>query len=75
MVYIGVLTGEDSDSIELDAPFSRFDLDSVDVVEMASQFEKAFDCEVGAGVFPPERAEPPRNGPEARRDRGRKAKS
>ena len=51
VVYIGVLVGEESDSIDMDAPFSRFDLDSVDAVEMAAEFEKAFGCEVGPEFF------------------------
>ena len=51
VVYIGVLVGEDSDSIDMDAPFSRFDLDSVDAVEMAAEFEKAFGCDVGPEFF------------------------
>ncbi len=51
VVYIGVLVGEESDTIDMDAPFSRFDLDSVDAVEMAAEFEKAFGCEVGPEFF------------------------
>ena len=51
VVYIGVLVGEASESIDMDAPFSRFDLDSVDAVEMAAEFEKAFECEVGPEFF------------------------
>jgi acyl carrier protein len=51
VVYLGVLVGEDSRSIDIDVPFSRFDLDSVDAVEMAAEFEKAFRCEVGPEFF------------------------
>lgn len=51
VVYIGVLVGEESDSIDMDSPFSRFDLDSVDAVEMAAEFEKAFGCEVRPEFF------------------------
>ena len=45
------LERKESDSIDMDAPFSRFDLDSVDAVEMAAEFEKAFGCEVGPEFF------------------------
>lgn len=51
LVYLGVLVGEDSGSIDIDVPFSRFDLDSVDAVEMAAEFERAFGCEVGPEFF------------------------
>lgn len=51
VVYLAVLIGEDSASIDWDAPFSSFDLDSVDAVEMAAQFEKAFGCEIGPEFF------------------------
>jgi acyl carrier protein len=51
VVYLAVLTGEDSDSIDADAPLAQFDLDSVDAVEMASQFEKTFACRIGPEFF------------------------
>lgn len=51
IVYIAVLVGEPSDSIETSVPFSRFDLDSVDAVQMAAEFEKTFHVEVGPEFF------------------------
>jgi acyl carrier protein len=51
VVYLGVLVGEDARSIDIDAPFFSFDIDSVDAVEMAAEFEKAFGCEVGPEFF------------------------
>ena len=51
VVYIAVITGEDSDSVDVGAPLSRFDLDSVDAVEMAQEFEKAFARRIGPEFF------------------------
>lgn len=51
VVYLAVLVGKDSDAIEIDVPFSHFDLDSVDAVEMAAEFEKAFSFEIGPEFF------------------------
>ncbi|WP_428028797.1 acyl carrier protein [Ancylobacter sp.] len=51
IVYLAVISGEDSDAIALDANLSAFDIDSVDAVEMAMQFEKAFNCQIGAEFF------------------------
>ena len=51
VVYLAVLTGEDSEAIDIDMPLARFDLDSVDAVEMASQFEKTFGCQIGPEFF------------------------
>ena len=51
LVYLAVITGEDSGSIDPDAPLAQFDLDSVDAVEMASQFEKTFVCRIGPESF------------------------
>jgi acyl carrier protein len=50
-VYLAVLIGHDSDSVDVDIPFSRFDLDSVDAVEMAAEFEKAFGYDIGPEFF------------------------
>jgi acyl carrier protein len=51
VVYLAVLTGRDSDHIDIDTPFSRFDIDSVDAVEMAAEFEKAFGYGIGPEFF------------------------
>ena len=51
VVYLAVVVGNDSDGIEIDVPFSQFDLDSVDAVEMAAEFEKAFGLEIGPEFF------------------------
>ncbi|WP_371345132.1 acyl carrier protein [Ancylobacter sp. IITR112] len=51
IVYLAVISGEDSDTIDADAPLSSFDLDSVDAVEMALQFETTFDQRIGAEFF------------------------
>ncbi len=51
VIYLAILVGEESDTIDVDAPFSRFDLNSVDAVEMAAEFEKAFGCEIEPEFF------------------------
>ena len=51
VVYLAVLVGQDSDAIDIDIPFRHFDLDSVDAVEMASEFEKAFGYAIGPEFF------------------------
>ncbi|WP_421697954.1 acyl carrier protein [Ancylobacter sp.] len=51
VVYLAVISGEDSDTIDPDMPLSHFDLDSVDAVEMALQFETTFDRQIGAEFF------------------------
>ncbi|WP_421725958.1 acyl carrier protein [Bauldia sp.] len=51
IVYLAILVGEPSESIEANVPFSRFDIDSVDAVQMAAEFEKAFAVEIGPEFF------------------------
>ncbi len=51
IVYLAVISGEDSDMIDPDTALSHFDIDSVDAVEMALQFETTFDHPVGAEFF------------------------
>jgi acyl carrier protein len=51
VVYLAVISGEDSDTIDADMPLSHFDIDSVDAVEMALQFETTFDRRIGAEFF------------------------
>jgi acyl carrier protein len=51
VMYLAVLTGEKSEAIDRAASLSAFDIDSVDAVEMAAEFEKAFDCEVDPEFF------------------------
>ncbi len=51
VVYLAVLVGQDSDGVDIDMPFRHFDLDSVDAVEMASEFEKAFGYAIGPEFF------------------------
>lgn len=51
VVYLAVISGEDSASIDIDASLAAYDIDSVDAVEMALQFEKAFGREIGAEFF------------------------
>lgn len=41
-VYVATLLGLDSGTIDPAAPLANYDLDSVDAVEMAMQFECAF---------------------------------
>ena len=51
VVYLAVISGEDSATIDVDASLSTYDMDSVDAVEMAMQFEKTFGREIGAEFF------------------------
>ncbi len=51
VVYLAVLVGQDSDAIDIDTPFRQFDLDSVDAVEMAAEFERAFGVDIGPEFF------------------------
>ncbi|HMN88179.1 MAG TPA: acyl carrier protein [Bauldia sp.] len=51
VIYLAVLSGRNSDSIDLDARFAEFDIDSVDAVEMATEFEKAFGVGIGPEFF------------------------
>jgi acyl carrier protein len=51
VVYLAVLVGRSSDTIDSDSPLSDFDLDSVDAVEMAAEFEKAFGLGIGPEFF------------------------
>lgn len=44
-LYVATVAGEDADALDLHAPMSVHDLDSVDAVEMVMEFEKAFACE------------------------------
>ena len=50
-IYLAVLVGKPSELIDRDIPLSRFDIDSVDAVRMALEFERAFRCEVGPELF------------------------
>ena len=40
-----------SDSIDIDRPLADFELDSVDAVELASEFERAFGHELDPEFF------------------------
>ena len=51
VIYLAVLSGRSSDSIDLDTRFAEFDIDSVDAVEMATEFEKAFGVGIGPEFF------------------------
>jgi acyl carrier protein len=51
VIYLAVLSGVDSDSIDLDTRFAEFDIDSVDAVEMAAEFAKAFGVDIGPEFF------------------------
>jgi acyl carrier protein len=51
VVYFAVLTGRSSEAIDLDQPLADFDLDSVDAVELTSEFEKAFGHELDPEFF------------------------
>ncbi|MDQ0347348.1 acyl carrier protein [Ancylobacter vacuolatus] len=51
VIYLAVISGEDSDTIDLDSRLSHFDIDSVDAVEMALQFETTFNRPIGAEFF------------------------
>ena len=51
VVYLAVLTGQDSDSIDLSQQIADFDLDSLDAVELAAQFEKTFGHELDVELF------------------------
>jgi acyl carrier protein len=50
-IYLAVLVGKPSGAIDRDMPLSRFDIDSVDAVQMALEFERAFNCQVGPELF------------------------
>ncbi|WP_018389704.1 acyl carrier protein [Ancylobacter sp. FA202] len=51
VIYLAVISGEDSETIDLDSHLSHFDIDSVDAVEMALQFETTFNRPIGAEFF------------------------
>ncbi|MFY9290615.1 MAG: hypothetical protein WAP03_07970 [Methylorubrum rhodinum] len=47
-LYVATVAGEDADALDLHAPMSVHELDSVD---MAMEFEKAFACEADPEQF------------------------
>lgn len=51
VLYIAIISGEDADTLDLSAPLSYFDVDSLDAVEMAFEFEKKFAREVDPEIF------------------------
>jgi acyl carrier protein len=51
LVYVATIVGEDSDSLDIHAPLSRYDFDSLDAVEMAVAFEKTFGRETHPELF------------------------
>jgi len=51
ILYVATVAGEDSDTLDLEAPMSVHDFDSVDAVEMAMEFEQAFGCEADPEQF------------------------
>jgi len=50
-IYLAVLSGVGSESIDVETRFDDFEIDSVDAVEMAAEFEKAFGVDVGPEYF------------------------
>jgi acyl carrier protein len=50
-VYLAVITGQASEEIQLDQKLASFDLDSVDAVELTSEFEKVFGRELDPERF------------------------
>ena len=50
-LHLAVLTGEPSESIDIDGALGVFDLDSLDAVTMALEMEKAFGIEVEPETF------------------------
>lgn len=50
-VYVATLLGMQSDRIDPTAPLATYDLDSVDAVEMAMQFECAFSRPIHPETF------------------------
>lgn len=50
-LYVATVAGEKADALDLHAPMSVHDFDSVDAVEMAMAFEKAFACEADPEQF------------------------
>ena len=51
VIYLAVLAGRRSDSIDIDRPLADFDLDSVNAVELALEFERAFGLELDPEFF------------------------
>ncbi|NYZ11328.1 acyl carrier protein [Azospirillum sp. RWY-5-1] len=51
MVHVATLLGVDSGTIDPAAPLSTYDLDSVDAIEMAMQFECAFGRAIHPEIF------------------------
>lgn len=51
VLYVAIVVGVDADDLDPGSPLASHDLDSVDAVNMALEFEDAFSLEIGPETF------------------------